>query len=485
MKYEDIKSALQNGNRASLSPDRKAAMREKLRAQMAVEQTRVMTPRKRRRRLSPYLYTAAGIIVAAGVAGKMITNPQLKNTAQSASGYGTSASSAAASSGTKSATKQGTSQASHTDAYSAQNSAATSADDASVKLTYITMDSTSSGWAVDSRGRLLHSVDNGHTWENVTPQGVQLSLDRSSGGTSVVADWQKSVAGFSPKDDSGTIYTTHNSGQTWTKGHVAVSTDSRVEQIQFVNTDTGFAVVQANLVASGQFELWRTDDGGSTWKRIFASDDGAHVQASVNIHRNDLVSFSSPTNGWRLAQGTKTQQLTVQRTIDGGRTWHVWRGTLPVPKQLQAGTAELDVLPIFWGPNGIWPVEYRMPGKSGSAYVEVYKTTDGGSSWQATTPLANPGGSDLYFATPSLGFLVEHTTNRMERTVDGGESWTTIPTAENLARLSTLTFTDANHGYAIVVPQPGNNGALLETHDGGRTWQNAQPWLQAPRNNQK
>lgn len=126
---------------------------------------------------------------------------------------------------------------------------------------------------------------------------------------------------FVPKDDESTnfyevIYDTHDFGQTWqpTAPIRFMGTSS------FVSSQTGWIwspePQDSNSTAPARGILYRTDDGGQTWKAISKSLED-YLMHGENVVQLDFV---DDEYGWAVAQDwrNKTQLL---KTTDGGETW--------------------------------------------------------------------------------------------------------------------------------------------------------------------
>ena len=81
---------------------------------------------------------------------------------------------------------------------------------------------------------------------------------------------------------------------------------------------------------------------------------------------------------------------------------------------------------------------------------------------------------DVFFLTPESGWIVGQN-GLILFTRDGGKNWFRGSTPTN-APLSSVRFTDAQHGWAVdghsaelIISSPPSN-VVLETKDGGQNW---------------
>lgn len=109
--------------------------------------------------------------------------------------------------------------------------------------------------------------------------------------------------------------------------------------------------------------------------------------------------------------------------------------------------------------------------------ARIYRTTDGGASWQDMTP---PGTDGLSFRdveaedarTASVLAIGEGEASRIYRTTDGGRTWTeTFRNAEPAAFYNCMDFfPGGRRGLAVSDPVDGRF-RVIATEDGGRSWQ--------------
>ncbi len=106
----------------------------------------------------------------------------------------------------------------------------------------------------------------------------------------------------------------------------------------------------------------------------------------------------------------------------------------------------------------------------------VYRTTDGGETWQDVSPPGTEGLSlrDVEARDADTAVVLsigEGAASRIWRTTDGGATWTeTFRNAEPMAFYNCLDFyADGRHGLAVSDPVDGKF-RIIATHDGGRSW---------------
>lgn len=207
--------------------------------------------------------------------------------------------------------------------------------------------------------------------------------------------------------------------------------------------------------------LFRSSDRGDTWaERTLPAQLG-----------NVEVSFANDKDGLLLAPGSPATQCQIQtvsiwHTGDGAASWQKLAATGVADGMCKRGIASADATHAFF------------TALSPNAAPVIYRTADGGQTWQASTPLPDPPGVTSrgagFVLTPgrprAFGsiVLVDATfggeqMRYVSRSTDGGATWayaSTVPTSDG-----TVVFVTTTRWVQIAPPSSSR-----ETTDSGATW---------------
>lgn len=105
----------------------------------------------------------------------------------------------------------------------------------------------------------------------------------------------------------------------------------------------------------------------------------------------------------------------------------------------------------------------------------LYKTTNGGESWQAIETPFKTGVMDMQFINENIGYITAYD-DGVYKTIDGGQNW--IKLLENIMHtihgdnytnpFTYVCFIDENKGF--LYSDDINGTALFSTRDGGQSW---------------
>lgn len=348
---------------------------------------------------------------------------------------------------------------------------------ADAPLTAPVMFGTSAGWDASAR----HTADAGAHWAAATPPFVKLAAGYSETFLDGNVAWAaESVGSSTACADHVFVYRTTDGGQSWSRTAsvgvpVADPAQMWTPSIQFVDPQHGWLFASTGA-------LFRTEDGGVTWKAV-STTAGVTTTGCTTAPG---IYFSSPTTGWLPLQcpfdgNNNPGPYRVVVTRDGGVAWSAqviapsvltYTSVTPTFTDAQYGT--------IWDP----------------AVMMLAVTSDGGRTWAVRTPpisgypctgkggittmCSNDAVSGVSFINGAQGWALVGTfsapngkggpyymTYRVERTTNGGRTWsvlTRLPTRAAPDGPVTLEFVDANDGFWM------DGSHWYRTRDGGRTW---------------
>jgi photosystem II stability/assembly factor-like uncharacterized protein len=234
----------------------------------------------------------------------------------------------------------------------------------------------------------------------------------------------------------------------WKLARRGTGSDKNLQAVYFVDSITGWT-------AGDDGDVYRTTDGGRTWKKQLLS--GSPVDL-------DYIYFVDWSNGWMLGGSDEEAGRLLFTTNNGGRSWR----HKPLPKVMSL---------YFIDPLNGWAV-----GKDAT----VLRTADGGEKWAPAKGFdkvpGNFGLRDIYFLNASNGWMIGNFYNNGSSsiaglfvTTDGGESWQRVALniPDSSGELQSVRFTDLKSGTITGEIYDGNARFFfaLHTRDGGLTWE--------------
>jgi len=225
--------------------------------------------------------------------------------------------------------------------------------------------------------------------------------------------------------------------------------------------------------------LWKTVDGGAAWLPV---TDGQVHSSSVGAV---AVSDSNPDvvfigMGESCIRGNIQPGDGVYKSTDAGKTWtHVGFGASDAISRIRIHPSNPDI--VFVADFG----KYSTPSEERG----LYKSTDGGKTWQrklfrddktgAVDVAIDPRNPNVVFAALWEAYRIEYQMSSggpgsgLFKSTDGGDTWTEITRNPGLPAGTdgkigvVVSGADSNRVYALV---ENENGGLFSSDDSGATW---------------
>ena len=250
------------------------------------------------------------------------------------------------------------------------------------------------------------------------------------------------IAGFNVK-------VTRNKGLTWYQLNPTPESESAFGKVGYTYTKPYFISPTDGWLRSST-GTWQTRDGGNTWKRIFPSGSG-------------IPRFADASHGWaNVARNESSRQSYV--TDDGGISWR------PCGSERNGESWVTDVA-YFVSPKLGWVITRRTI--ENRVLYGVARTMDLGCTWeQLWTSTEDPDEtySDIYFLNQDEGWLAGKANGSLYRTTDGGKTWEAMSLPEHM-KVINVYFNDSREGWIIVKRMSrDDHEGIYHTRDAGHSW---------------
>jgi photosystem II stability/assembly factor-like uncharacterized protein len=222
-----------------------------------------------------------------------------------------------------------------------------------------------------------------------------------------------------------------------------------------------------NIIYIGvaQGGVWRSDDGGNTWRNLTDSLAAQYVGClTIDPNAPDTIYLGT---GEEYFAGRTLGGVGVYRSTDGGNTWRLFGSSVFSGRRIN----EIVIDPTN---RNKWIL---------STDDGIYITTDGGSTFTRTLSETvsalriHPTNSNILWA--ARGSVGGHPSNGVYRSTDGGSTWTLIgalPNGTNIGRVE-LDICRSNPNVVWVIFShrfvPGVSDGIhsvWKTTDGGAQW---------------
>ncbi len=286
--------------------------------------------------------------------------------------------------------------------------------------------------------------------------------------------------------------------------HLSAGQPVTLTTIHMLDANTGWGIGQAAALDS---HILQTGDGGKTWRDVTPPEPAGPIDPNYGpMGKSATAFFSSAQAAW-VAYGyaggaplSPSDTLVVWKTNNGGQSWTA-SAPLPAASLQQYGPSDL----VFTDDHTGWLMAHVGAGMSHD-YVTVLTSQDGGQNWQmAVDPMNDTAAGALPMSCSKTALVPRDAQNAwvagdcngvvpgspyLYRTTDGGHTWQFIkllPPADqpdlftnenNACGISTLQFrnrsTVATFGLMPVscnlTSLEMRKGWLYFTADDGQTW---------------
>jgi photosystem II stability/assembly factor-like uncharacterized protein len=341
-------------------------------------------------------------------------------------------------------------------------------------FTGICMNDDGNGIIVGSAGQIYRSNDFGNTWEAAfSNEFLKYTIDRAyiTGDSSVLANaivggggilyygviesgdrgatWNETssfpdgISAYFSLDDNiefyggtpGGIYKSGDGGETWVF-HEFSDPEFQPVSIDFIDGQIGFT---GGFNEDEGYEFFKTTDQGETWMQIISN-------ALHWVEPSGQLEFFNDSTGYIVGDIGYDTSCNILVSHDLGETW------------------EIDTLPYKYDFNGI----HFIDDQTGFLYGwrKVCKTINGGQDW-FQVPIDTQGyfnAISMSFPSPQTGYLVNGSGGFYEmifKTTDGGDTWNSL-SSPTTSGINSINFFEDDEGVIV-----GDNSIIFRTITGG------------------
>jgi photosystem II stability/assembly factor-like uncharacterized protein len=318
-------------------------------------------------------------------------------------------------------------------------------------------------WVGSASGGVWKTTNGGNTWDEVFVKQPTASIGAvalAPSNPNVV--WVGTGEG-NPRNDITNghgVFVSPDAGRTWRfAGLPEVGQIPRIA-VDPQNPEVALVAALGKVwVPNAERGIFRTTDGGRTWRRVlFVNDTTGAVDVTFQPG-NPRVAFAATWTlrryPWEFVDGGTGSG--VWKSTDGGETWTRLHGGLP---EGIVGRIALGVAPS--NPNHVYAVAESREGT-------VWESTDAGDHWRRISTSRGVSVRPWYFSQVNVSPEDENhvyfaSFNLMEST-DGGRT----------VRAIDAQIHPDHHALWIDPTNPrrmvqGNDGGVFATTDGGKTW---------------
>jgi photosystem II stability/assembly factor-like uncharacterized protein len=315
-------------------------------------------------------------------------------------------------------------------------------------------------------GGVWKTMNSGTTWKSIfdnqkvystgcitidpnTPSTIWLGTGENVGGRHV---------GFGDG-----IYVSHDDGKSWKNMGLENSEHLSKIIIHPENSDVVWAASQGPLWSKGgERGIYKTKDGGKTWKRTLGDSEWVGATDMLIDPTNPDVLYAATWQRHRTVAGYLGggPGSGLHKSIDGGETWKELKSGIP---SSNLGKIGLAMSPF--NSDVLYAVIELDRTKGG-----VFMTSNGGESWIKQSDAVSGGTGPHYYqeiiASPHYEGTLFFMNNSALISKDHGKTFTRMSRSNQHSDSHALVFKKSDPNYLLI----GTDGGLYESFDGTNSW---------------
>jgi photosystem II stability/assembly factor-like uncharacterized protein len=313
-------------------------------------------------------------------------------------------------------------------------------------------------------GGLWKTTNGGHTWDNISDDyfgvGSIGSIDVAKGDPNliIVGTGASPVRGVASSYGDG-VYRSTDGGATWTNVGLTGARQIGSVDINPINHDVMFAAAQGSPYAPTEERgVYKSTDGGDTWNQVLYINDTTGA-IDIKIDENNprvmyATMWDTLREPWHIRSGGEGSG--IYKSTDGGDTWNELTEGLPD----LMGKIGVAVSPA--NSERVWAIV------EATDVGGLYRSDDGGESWELVNGDHRMHSRSWYYmhivADPNNENTVYVMNSGMYKSIDGGRTISAIRGVHGDFHWLWINPDDSN------ILASANDGGGAISFDGGQTW---------------
>ncbi len=324
-------------------------------------------------------------------------------------------------------------------------------------------------YAGTASGGIFKSEDQGVNWVPIFDDAISLAIGDmdiapSDPNMIYVGTGEANAGGGSLAYDGNGVYKSVDGGTNWQ--HLGLENIGSVGKVEVdpQDPDRVFVAAMGNLFGNNaERGVYRSNDGGVNWENVlYVSDSTGAIDLAIHplhpdtiyavtwerIRRPNRRDYSGPTSG-------------IYRSYDGGDSWTKLTTGLPSGNLNRIG---IDIAAS--NPN----ILYAVVSIGDGSFEGVYKTEDGGDTWEALPSNGIGGASFMWWfgqifvhpADPDIAYVFSL---NVFKSTNGGAGWFNSFPGVHVDQHA-LYIHPANPEFVVL----GNDGGVYLSNTGGNSW---------------
>ena len=324
-------------------------------------------------------------------------------------------------------------------------------------------------------GGVWKTEDAGISWKNISDGFFKsgtvgdIAISESDQNVFYVGMGEHAVRGVMTSYGDG-VYKSVDGGKTWK--NIGLEKTRHISDIVIHPTNPDIVLVAAQGAVHGpstERGIYKSVDGGTTWKKVLYVDENTGASSLSMDMTNPRILYAATWQHrrfpWKVESGGSGSS--IWKSVDGGDTWN------KIDEGLPKEIGKIGVSVSRANPSRVYAIVEAEKSKAG-----LYRSDDGGKKWNHLSSDQNITARSWYymevFADPIKEDLVYVLNAPMMRSIDGGKTFQQVSIAHGDCH--DLWINPKNSNNLML----GDDGGGSITYDGCKSWStlNNQPTAQ-------